>query len=228
MQPAHNQLFNEFIQFCTRGKPTEDVKLQPVAATNIKTQEVFLSPKFQEFFKEQSLSELDLKEFFLSRHATHIQQFKDVSSDATQGFDDSVMLSVISSAYMERQAPAHEIPGEFYHRDGRGNALSVKIALTTQRVWERGQLNIVKPGEGEDGEKTILGKKHSELAPADAPRLEEPGQAFLLNNKEVYHAVVTPYMPPESTADSGRRTIYQERLNRREGFNQEFLKPYMF
>lgn len=227
LQQAENELFNDYIAFSTKDDSKKDVRLEPIVATDVKTQEVFFSPKFQAFFKSQNLSEKELKEFFLTRHAKHIQEFKDVTSTATNGYDDSVMLTVISSAYMERKTPPHEIPGELYHRDGRGNALSVKIALTTPRVWEYGQLNIVKPQAGEDGDKTILGKKHSELAPIDAPRLEHPGEAFLLNNKEVYHAVVTPNIPLDSSVESGRRTIYQERLNRREGFNRAFLEPYM-
>jgi hypothetical protein len=50
--------------------------------------------------------------------------------------------------------------------------------------------------------------------PDAAPRLESPRDAFLLNNKELYHAVVTPHIPISSEVESGRRTIYQERLNR--------------
>jgi hypothetical protein len=216
LQAVEAQLLNDYVDYLTQTSRAEDVKLEPLVATDIKTKEVFFSPKFQAFFKEHKMSEEELKTFFLTRHATHIAQFSDVSSSSTVGYDDSIMLTVISSAYLERKDPPHEIPGEVYHRDGRGNALSVKISLTTQRVWESGQLNIVKPKEGEDAEVVIKGKKHSEVEPTLAPRLQERGEAFLLNNKDVYHAVVSPYIPEDSQIESGRK-----------GFNREFLKSYM-
>lgn len=224
-QVADNELLNGYVSFLTK-RGSSDVKLAPVVATDIKTKEVFFSPEFRAYFTEKKLDEDRLKDFFLSRHVTHIQQFKDLSTGSTEGFEDSTMLSVISSAHLERKEEPHEIPGESYHRDGRGNALSVKITLATQRVWERGQLNIVKPKPGEDAAHTINGKRHNEIVPDAAPRLESPGDAFLLNNKELYHAVVTPHIPLDSAVESGRRTIYQERLNRSEGFDRKFLEPF--
>ena len=217
-------VLNGFVAFLTSGNPNQDVKLQPVVATKIKTSEVFFSPAFRAYFQQQQMDEEALKAFFLERHVTHIQQFGEIASKASEGFKDSTMLSVISSAHMEKQEPPHEIPGELYHQDGRGNALSVKITLTTKRVWEQGQLNIIAPKEGE----TPAGKKHSEIAPDAAPRLEDPGQAFLLNNKELYHAVVTPYISNAAEGpESANRTIYQERLNKNEGLNPALLEPFI-
>jgi hypothetical protein len=226
-QASDNEMLNGFVDFLSSKSATsKDVKLAPVVATDIKTGEVFFSPDFRAYFTEKNLDEGRLKDFFLGRHVTHVQQFKDLSTASTKGFEDSTMLSVISSAHLERKEAPHEIPGELYHRDGRGNALSVKITLATQRVWEHGQLNVVKPKADEDAASTIAGKNHDAIVPDAAPRLESPGDAFLLNNKELYHAVVTPYMPFDSEVESGRRTIYQERLNRSEGFDRKFLEPF--
>lgn len=218
------QLLNGFVAFLTAENPKQDVKLQPVVATNVKTSAVFFSPAFRAYFQQQKMDEESLKTFFLKRHVTHIQQFGEIASKASEGFEDSTMLSVISSAHLEKQEPPHEIPGELYHQDGRGNALSVKITLTTECVWEQGQLNIIAPKEGE----TPAGKKHSEIAPDAAPRLEKRGQAFLLNNKELCHAVVTPYISnAQEGPESANRTIYQERLNKNEGLNPALLEPFI-
>lgn len=223
---SETEFFNSYVTFLTRDDPKTDVKLAPVAVVDAKVNRVFFSARFQEFIRSQNIPEEDIKSFFIERQLTHIQEFKEISTAASEGFERSLMLCVISSAYMERNQPPHELPGELYHRDGKGNAISVKISLTENRVWEQGQLNIIRPREGEDGEKTVLGRKHSDLEPTAAPRLNTTGEAFLLNNKEVYHAVVTPYMPLTAEAPSGRRTIVQERLNLQETLDPAILASY--
>lgn len=223
MQSTDIQFFNDFIRYTTEGNPEEDVNLAAVAATNSKTKEVFLSVQLRNFIKSKNLDPNEIKSFFLKRHVTHIKEFKDISTTEPSTYENSTMLVVISSAFLKKQLPPHSVPGESYHRDGRGNPVSVKITLTTDREWENGQLNIIKPQDLSTSEQTILGKPHDALEPTFSPRLEKEGEAFLLNNKELYHAVVRPY----ALSSDCRRTILQERLNPNETFDKKFLEPFL-
>jgi hypothetical protein len=223
LQATDNKFFNDFIAFSTEGNSLQDVNLAPVAATNIKTKEVFLSRGLRSFIESKKLDPEEIKSFFLTRHVTHIKEFKDISSTDSSTYEDSTMLVVISSAFLKKQLPPQSVPGESYHRDGKGNPVSVKITLTTDRIWKNGQLNIIKPDDSSSAEKTILGKPHDALKPTWSPCLEKAGEAFLLNNRELYHAVVTPY----SISSDCRRTILQERLNPNETFDKKFLEPFL-
>ena len=223
LQPIDIEFFNDFVDFSTKSNPQEDVNLSPVAASNIKTKEVFFSAMMKSFIEKKNLDPETLKSFFLQRHVTHIKEFKDISTTEPSTYEDSTMLVVISSAFLKKQLPPHSVPGESYHRDGKGSPVSVKITLTTDREWENGQLNIIKPQDLSTSDQTILGKAHNALEPTYSPRLEKAGEAFLLNNRELYHAVVTPY----STSSDCRRTIFQERLNPNETFDKAFLKPFL-
>ena len=146
----------------------------------------------------------------INQHLTHANGIK---------FPEQVILmTCISSVTINPKEIIRSIPGDKYHQDGKGNPLSTKITLITEkgRNWNGGELHFLP------FDRNVIQK--SPVAYPGATYLLNSNQAIVFDNKQLIHAV-NPNLQANTRTE---RIIYQERTNHPANFNYGLLSEFNF